>query len=263
MPEPHLGEEHTAREAFQPDRAPGVAHDRGIRRQPAQGQQHGTPGQVLVQEAAAHVVGVVRVAVVRAADGDDRAERLGPAGGDLQRVEAAPRLAHHPDHARAPWLRRDPPDDLSAVLELLLVVLVEEDTVRIARAAHVDAHGSIAVPGEVAMHRFIPGARQVPLAVRDVLEDRRHRRDLRVGWEPDAGGEPAAIGQRDPAVLDLADRAGKRGLHPHRMPPGRGGAAITPRRPPGPRVRHPAARATGTPPRAARGPGDPRRDPSS
>src|SRR5206468_6149752 len=134
---------------------------------------------------------------VRAADGDDRAERLGPAGGDLQRVEAAPRLAHHPDRTRAPRLRRDPPDDLSAVLELLLVVLVEEDTVRVARAAHVDAHGRIAVPGEVAMDRFIARARQVPLAVRDVLEDRRRRRDLRPGGKPDAGREPAAVAERD------------------------------------------------------------------
>src|SRR5205823_1915618 len=110
------------------------------------------------------------------------------------------------------------PDDLLAVLELLLVVLVEEDTVRVARAAHVDAHGRVAVPGEVAMHRFIARARQVPLAVRDVLEDRRHRRDLRPGGKPDAGREPAPARRHgvhlERSVLEKGDLDARHAGHP-------------------------------------------------
>src|SRR5207245_5799701 len=123
------------------------------------------------------------------------------AGGDLERIEAPPGLAHHPDRAGAPRLGREPLDDSDAVLELLLVVLVEENAARVARAAHVDAHGRVAVPGEVAMHRLVPGAREVALAVRDVLEDRGHRRARRVGGQPEARREPAPVAERDPAVL--------------------------------------------------------------
>ena len=50
------------------------------------------------EQAAAHVVDVVRVAVVRGADRDDRLQRGRPPGGDLERVEAAP---GDPEHARA------------------------------------------------------------------------------------------------------------------------------------------------------------------
>src|SRR5262249_59891209 len=98
--------------------------------------------------------------------------------GDLERVEAAPRLAHHPDRARAPRLGSEPADDRDAVVELLLVVLVQQEAVRVARAAHVDAHRGIAVPGAVAVHRLLPPPRPGPPAVGEVLEEGGHGRAL-------------------------------------------------------------------------------------
>src|SRR5439155_223783 len=131
----------------------------------------------------------VRVGVRPAADGVDGArdaceilaDRAAPPVG-VAALVAEPYLRE--EHlAPEP---REPLDDRDAVLELLLVVLVEEDAVRVARAAHVDTHGRVAVPGEVAVHRLVPGARQVALAVRDVLEDRGHRRARRGGGQPEA-----------------------------------------------------------------------------
>src|SRR5713226_9571160 len=49
----------------------------------------------------------------------------------------------------------------------------------------------------------VPRAREVALAVWDVLENRGHRRPVGVLGEPEAGREPAAVGHGDPAVLDL------------------------------------------------------------
>ena len=56
----------------------------------------------------------------------------GPAGGDLQRVEPAPGLAHHAHRAGAPRLRGDPADCLHRIVLLLLEVLVEQNAVGIA-----------------------------------------------------------------------------------------------------------------------------------
>ena len=55
------------------------------------------------EQAAAHVVDVVGVAVVGRAVGDDRLQRGRAAGGDLERVEAAP---GDPEHARRPRCTR-------------------------------------------------------------------------------------------------------------------------------------------------------------
>ena len=97
------------------------------------------------QEAPAHVVDVVGVAVVRRAGRDDRPERRRPAGGDLERVEAAPGVAHHADAAGAPRLGGEPGDDLHRVVLLERQVLVGEDAVRVAAAAHVDPDAGVAV----------------------------------------------------------------------------------------------------------------------
>src|SRR4029077_17077652 len=115
----------------------------------------------------------------------------------------------------------------------------------------------------VAVHRLVPHARQVPLAVRDVLEDGGHGGSLRGARQPDAGGEPAAVRERDPAVLDLADGARERGHHPHRRPPGCGGATLTLAARAWTRPTAHAAPSTGTASRAARGRADPPRGPSS
>ena len=66
------------------------------------------------------------------------------------------------------------------------------------RAAHVDADGGVAVSGEPGVQDGVAGRRAVVLAVRDVLEDRRHRIGLGVLGQPDARGEPGAVGKRDP-----------------------------------------------------------------
>ncbi len=161
--------------------------------------------QVLVQQAAAHVVGVVGVAVVGRAERDDRLQGRRVEGRDLERVEAAPGDPHHPDRTRAPGLGGDPGDDLERVVLLLPGVLVEQDAVAIARAAQVDPHRRIAAPGEVAVDRLVAGAHEVALAVGDVLENRRHRRRLGVLRQPDPGRDPAAVGHRNPDVLDLDD----------------------------------------------------------
>ena len=94
---------------------------RGIGRARVPGQHRRGPVQhVEGEHAAAAVVDVVGVAVVRRAEGDDRLQRRRPAGGHLQRVEPAPGDSPHPDGARAPGLLSKPRDQLERVLLLLL-----------------------------------------------------------------------------------------------------------------------------------------------
>ncbi len=113
------------------------------------GEEEARPAEAGVELGAAHVMHVVAIAVVGRAQRDDRLERRWPARRDLQRVEAAPRDAEHADHARAPWLGRQPGDDLERVVLLLLAVLVGQHTVGLAAAADVDAHRGIAVSSEI------------------------------------------------------------------------------------------------------------------
>src|SRR6185369_160492 len=99
----------------QPDLPPSLADELRVRRQGAPGEAVGAPGGILVDEATAHIMDVVGVAVVRRAESDDGLQRRGPQGGDLQSVEAAPGDAGHADIAAAPALARQPVDDLHPV----------------------------------------------------------------------------------------------------------------------------------------------------
>jgi hypothetical protein len=161
-----------------------------------------TPPEVLLDQAAAHVVDVAGIAVVGRAEGDDGLERRRPERRRLQRVEAAPGLAHHAHRAAAPGLRRQPGDDLQGVGLLLRQVFVVQQAVGLARAAHVDAHRGIAVAGEIVVHRLVAAAHVVALAVGDVFEDGRDRVVPGVLRQPDARRQAGAVGQRDPRVLD-------------------------------------------------------------
>jgi hypothetical protein len=152
---------------------------------------------------------IVGIAVVGRAQGDDRLQGRRPQGGDLQRVEAAPRDADHADGAAAPGLAGDPVDHDEGVLMLLGGVFVAQQAVGIARAADVDADRGVAVAGVVAVHRLVAQPRQVALAIRQVFEHRRYRPVVRRHRQPDARGEPDAVGHRDPDVLDLLEGAGK------------------------------------------------------
>ena len=177
--------------------------------------------EIVVEQAAAHEVDVVGVAVVGRAQRDHRLERRRPAGRDLQAVEAAPRDADHADGTRAPGLARDPGDHLQRVVLLLPGVLVEHQPVQLAVAAHVDPQAGVAVAGEVGMGQGIALRGAVPLAIGQILEDRRHRIGLGVLRQPDARREPAAVGKLDEQVLDLAHRARQVGddLHARRRCP--------------------------------------------
>ncbi len=127
----------------------------------------------------------------------------------LERVEPAPGDPEHPDRPGAPGLGGEPGDHLDGVGLLEGRVLVEQHAVRLAAPSHVDAHAPVAVAGEVGVPRRIRAGRSVALAVGDVLEQRRNRLGLGVLGKPDPRRQAASVRERDPLVLDHADRAGK------------------------------------------------------
>ena len=107
---------------------------------------------------------------------------------------------------------------LDAVVQLLLEVLVEENPVRLAGSAQVDAHARVPVPGEVGVHGGVAPPGPVVLPVGDVLEDRGHRFRLGALGKPDLRGQAASVRQRNPDVLDLAHLARKIRANPHASP---------------------------------------------
>ena len=154
-------------------------------------------------EHAAHVVDVVRIAVVGRIDRDDGAQRGRALHRHLERVEAAPRGAVHADLPRAPVLLREPGDHLADVGLLLGVVLVERDPLGRARAAQVEAADrEAALLAEPLVLARVRG-REVVHAIRERVDD-RGRREL-VG-EEQARREPRAVLHRDPDVTVLHAR---------------------------------------------------------
>ena len=158
-------------------------------------------------------------------------QRRRTTGRDLQSVEAAPALADHPDLAGAPGLGRDPGDHLERVVLLLPQILVERARRRI-RRCRACRRGS----------RRSRGRRNRGASPRRA---RRYRRACSRGCtrgspapdspgvigQPVAAGEPGAVGERDPGVVDLADGVRElgriddpRGLLVHAQWPSRGGA---------------------------------------
>ena len=151
----------------------------------------------------AHVVDVVRVAVVGCVDRDDRVERGRTLHRDLERVESAPRRSVHADLPGAPALLREPGDDRTDVGLLLCVVLVERDPLRRARPAEVEpADREAAFVAEPLVLARVRGG-QVVHAVRERVDDRRRRELAR---QEEAGGEPRAVFHRDPDVPVLHAR---------------------------------------------------------
>ena len=195
--QPAGGEEGQCLDPLDPALAP-VAAQRRIGRAGLVGQHLGAPVEVVGQQAAAHVVDVVRMAVHGGAAGDDRLQRRRAACGELQPVEPAPGDPDHPDVAVAPRLARDPGDDCLAVRELLLRVLVVEEPVRIPGAGDVDPDAGVAGRGEHRMGGGVARRGPVALAVGQVFQDGgggpvRFR-------PPQPGREPASVRERDPGV---------------------------------------------------------------
>ena len=174
MIKPARGEEGQRLNPLDPASAPVLAQRR-VGRAGLVGQHLRAPVEVVGQQAAAHVVDVVLVAVDGRAAGDDRLQRRRPAKGELQCVESAPRDADHPDVPVAPRLARDPGNHRLPVRELLLRVFVVEDTVRISGAGYVDPDAGIARRGEHRMGGGVARRGAVALAVRQVLQNRRSR----------------------------------------------------------------------------------------
>ncbi len=186
----------------QPHRPPPLAHDLGIGRQRAPGEAIGGPGGILVEQAAAHEVNIVGVAVVGRTEGDDRLQRRRPVGSHLQRIESAPRNARHADGATAPGLGRRPGDDLLPVLLLAREIFVRQQTLGITAAPDIHPDTGIAARGDIGVYSDIAGDRTVALAIGDELEDRRHGIAGRILGQPDLGRKPHAVGHGNIGVLD-------------------------------------------------------------
>ncbi len=204
MAEPALDQRTVSLQASEPQVAPALSDDHGIRRPRVVGEHRRRPVEHRLEHAASAPVDVVRVAVVRRGDRDHGLQRGRLPRRDLERVEAAPGDAEHADRAGAPRLRGKPLDHLHCVELLLRQVLVKQQAVRVAAAAHVHTNRRVTVAGEVRVADGVAGGRLVVLAVRKVLEQRRHRRVLGVLRQPDPRRKSHTVGQRDPHVPQLA-----------------------------------------------------------
>ena len=202
MLEPLLDPQSAAGQALVPHLPPPVTDDRRIRGQAVEREHHRRLGQIVREQASAHVVHVVDVQILGGGGTDDRLERRRAAGGHLQTVEPAPRDTHHADIAVAPGLFGEPCDDVAGVVVFGGQILVGEHPVGVSAAAHVHTHGHVAVPGEIGVVESIPRPGQVPLPIRDVLE---HRRDRFVGDRaPHTGGQARAVAHGNEHVLDVS-----------------------------------------------------------
>jgi hypothetical protein len=148
---------------------------------------------------------IVRVAIVGRADGHDRFERRRAARRDLKSVEPTPGDSHHPDRAAAPGLGHQPRDHLHAIVLLLLSVLVEQQTARLAAAPNVDANARVAVAGQIGVSQCVSFVGPVALAVGEILQDRRNRLLLGIVRQPDAGRQRRTVFQQYQRVLDFTD----------------------------------------------------------
>ena len=209
MPQPFGGEERFCLQALHPDVEPGIADNGRVRRARRVGEHGSAPTEILVDQAATLVVDIVGIPIVGGAQGDDRLQRFRPECCDLQSVEAAPGDADHADVAGTPVLCRDPVDDLERVPLFLRRILVEHDAVTFTIAAHVDTQAGITMAGKVGVGELITNRRAVALAVRQILEDGRHRGYSGIVRQPHTGGQPAAVREFDPDVLVFRHRMRK------------------------------------------------------
>ena len=196
--EPLIEPESAAAQPLEPELLPlVVADDPRIGRGRVDREHVPVPGRRVVEQAPAHVVDVVRVAVVGRADGDHRLERGRTPRRDLEPVEPAPGDSDHADRAGAPGLRGDPVDDFQRVVLLLAEILAEQHSLRVSRPTHVDAHRGVAVPGEVRMGQRVALRGAVTAPIGQVLEDRRNRALAGVLRQPHPRREPDAVRQVD------------------------------------------------------------------
>ncbi len=209
MPQPVVDQERHVFKPLKPHRAPALANQRLVGRSRHVGEHRRRPAEIGIEQRAAHEMDVVGVAVVGGAQRDDRLERGRTSCRHLQPVETAPGNSHHADRAVAPALCREPGDHLEAVVLLLLQILILEQPVGLAAAAHVDAHSGIAVPGEIRVGEGVALGRAVALAVGQEFEDRGDRPRLGILGKEDPRRQPRAVGEGDEEILDLADTAGK------------------------------------------------------
>ena len=204
MAEPAEGPRHKAVEAFEPDFAPSIADDLRVGRPGIEGKHRGCPGEVVCDQATAHVVDVVGIPVIRRARRDYGFQRWRPKRRDLQPIEAAPGDAGHSDRAGAPFLRCEPGDDVNAVLEFLLEILVFQEALGVAAAPQVYPRTRISVSCPEAVSSIIAEACVIAAAIRNIFQDRRHRRALGTRRNPEPGCQSAAIPRGDPCRLDSA-----------------------------------------------------------
>ena len=208
--EPVLEPEPAAAQPLDPEFLPPVvADDPRIGRGRVDREHVPVPGRCVVEQTPAHVVDVVRVAVVGRADGDHRLERWRSPRRDLEPVESTPGDSDHPDRAGAPGLRGDPVDDLQRVVLLLAKILAEQHSFGVSRPAHVDAHRGVAVPGEVRMSQRVALRGAVTAPIGQVLENRRHRALACVLRQPDPGREANAVRHLDEHRVQHLDLARK------------------------------------------------------
>jgi hypothetical protein len=158
-------------------------------------------------------VHIVAVAVVAAATDEDGFERRRAirARRHHQRIDGAPRLPHHADIAVAGRVRRDLGDDLRAIGELLVGVLVGEHAFGIAGALEIDADAEIVVIGEPRIHLAVGDHGAVAPPIGHELHDRRAflPRAHGLGVVPEVSRKPdrrlAGILHRKEDVLRVRD----------------------------------------------------------
>ena len=108
MLQPVVHQQGLVLQPLEPHLAPALAHQRRVGRMGLEGEHGRAPGEIIDQQAAAHVVDVIGIAVIGGAERDHRLQLLRPARRHLQPVEAAPGDSDHAAGARAPGLRLKP-----------------------------------------------------------------------------------------------------------------------------------------------------------
>ena len=189
MLQPVVHQQGQVLQPLPPHLAPALPHQRRIRRIGLEGEHGRAPGEIIDQQAAAHVMDVIGIAVVGGAERDHRLQLLRPARRHLQPVEAAPGDADHAAGPRAPGLRLEPFQHLETIVLLQLQIFVQQHAVGFARAADVDPHRGIAMAGEEGMGLGIARRRAVALAIGQIFQDRRHGMGLGIHRQPDARRE--------------------------------------------------------------------------
>ena len=207
MLQPLLHEERLVLQPLHPHLFPAIADQVGIGRARLVGQHGGCPGKLGRQMAAVLVMDIVIVAIDGRGNRNHRLQRRRIEGGHLQAIEPAPGNPHHPDRAVRPGLRGDPGNQLAAVRQLQLRIFPIDNAIGFTGTTDVDAHPGNAGGGKDRIGGFIPRARPVALAVGEKFENSRHRICFGIVRQPDTGGKPGAIGQRDPVVFDCCEGA--------------------------------------------------------